>query len=142
MIRKNSIWKILSLAAILYLIYLFRGKKQKVRVFKNIEKLSEVSEKIEDIDEIVGMKYIMAKLFRDKLNDYDKACQKLSEILDQYPENILTDAVMLELGETYFKMGNLELSKKYFSNVVSTYPETISARKALEKLEIITGKGE
>ncbi|MCK5684141.1 tetratricopeptide repeat protein [bacterium] len=142
MFKKINIWVVLGVIGLCYLFVIFRGKNSKFKINKKIEKLSEVSKKIEDIDEIVGMKYIMANVFRDKLNDYEKACQKLSEILDQYPENILTDAVMFELGETYHLMGNDEISKKYFNNVVSTYPETISARKALEKLELITGKEE
>ena len=118
------------------------GKKRKNNIIKNIKKLSEVSEKIEDLDEKVGMKYLMAKIFRDKLHDNEKACLKFTEILDKYPENVLTDAVMFELGDTYYQMKELDKATKYFNSVISSYPNSVSARKAVEKLEKISGKGE
>lgn len=109
---------------------------------KNINRISEVSEKIEDLDEIVGTKYMVAKILRDKLHNFESACLKFSEILDKYPENVLTDVVMFELADTYYMMKEYDKAKNAFQNLLTSYPDSISAKKAVKKLEKISGKGE
>lgn len=70
----------------------------------------------------LGSSYIMLK-------DYPAAAEHLELALSLNPINT---QIMHALGVTYFKLGNLKLSKAYFASVLEINPEDAEARGLMD----------
>ena len=70
----------------------------------------------------LGSSYIMLK-------DYPAAAEHLEPALSLNPTNT---RIMHALGVTYFKLGNLKLSKAYFASVLEIDPEDAEARGLMD----------
>lgn len=70
----------------------------------------------------LGSSYIMLK-------DYPAAAQHLELALSLNPTNT---RIMHALGVTYFKLGNLKMSKAYYASILEIDPEDAEARGLME----------
>ncbi|RMH06934.1 MAG: tetratricopeptide repeat protein, partial [Aquificota bacterium] len=59
--------------------------------------------------------------------DYKKAVEFLEKVSDQSP---IKDKALLKLADAYYNMGNLELAKRKYEEVLRRYPDSPSARQA------------
>lgn len=72
--------------------------------------------------------YIAGFYFKNK--NYKGALARFSEILKEYPDVGLTDKTLYSIGESYMKLGEKELAKDAFSNLISSYPDSPFAKDA------------
>ncbi|MBI5892962.1 MAG: outer membrane protein assembly factor BamD [Deltaproteobacteria bacterium] len=72
--------------------------------------------------------YIANFYFKNK--NYKGALARYSEILKEYPDVGLTDKTLYSIGESYMKLGEKDLAKDAFSNLISTYPDSPFAKDA------------
>jgi TolA-binding protein len=52
----------------------------------------------------------------------------------EYAESALADQIQYDLGRMYQKKGDVFKSREHFNRVVFTYPQSLFARKAKERL--------
>lgn len=79
--------------------------------------------------------YIANFYFKNK--NYKGALSRYAEILKEYPDVGLTDKTLYYIGETYIKLGEKDLAKDVFSNLVTSYPDSPFAKDAKGKLKNI-----
>jgi tetratricopeptide (TPR) repeat protein len=124
-----------------YVFYRLHEFLKKKHFINEIEKLGNVVDKRDDIDEVVGMKLMEAKIYSEKLQDYERAIQSLTELLDKYPESIFTDAVMFELATAYDNCDKKTDAAKYYTMLVDNYPNSVYYNEAKNRRNNIEEKG-
>ncbi len=79
--------------------------------------------------------YVAEFYFKNK--NYKGALARYSEILKEYPDVGLTDKTLYSIGESYIKLGEKDLAKDVFSNLISSYPHSPFAKDAKGRLKNI-----
>jgi tetratricopeptide (TPR) repeat protein len=102
-------------------VALFREKKysEAIEVFENVQPGHP--------QEWYSLYYLGSSFIM--LKDYPAAAEHLELALSLNPANT---KIMHALGVTYFKLGNLKLSKAYFASVLEIDPEDAEARGLMD----------
>lgn len=79
--------------------------------------------------------YIANFYFKSK--NYRGALGRYAEILKEYPDVGLTDKTLYYIGETYIQLGEKDLARDVFSDLVASYPDSPFAKDAKGKLKSI-----
>lgn len=98
-------------------------------------KLTE--EKIKDCEERLAAHTLSIGELYYKRSAYKAATSRLIDILTAYPNFSEMDRVYFYLGDSYYKWEKVEESIPYFRKLVTDYPESKYAEKALERMEEI-----
>ena len=80
--------------------------------------------------------YWLGELYLTK-KEYSKAIEHFEIVMHQFPSSSKSAASMLKAGYAHTETGNNNQAKKYFQQVVKTWPDTATAKLAQSKLEKI-----
>lgn len=98
-------------------------------------KLTE--DKIKDCEERLAAHTLSIGELYYKRSAYKAATSRLIDILTAYPNYSEMDKVYFYLGDSYYKWAKVEESIPYFRKLVTDYPESKYAEKAVERLDEI-----
>lgn len=91
------------------------------------EKITECEEKLAEHMLLIGKHYYRVKA-------YKASTSRLLEVLTSFPNYSKKDQLYFYIGDSYYKWGKIEESIPYFTKVISDFPKSKWAKKALEKL--------
>lgn len=118
----------------------FSEFKKVVTQYPLSDEARNAQEKIRDCEERLAEHTLQIGEHYYKVWAFKASISRLAEILTEYPSFSKMDKVYFLLGDSYFKWEKTEESIPYFTKLVSDYPESKYAQKALKKLEEIEKK--
>jgi len=98
-------------------------------------KLTE--EKIRDCEERLAAHTLSIGELYYKRGAYKASTSRLIDILTAYPNYSEMDKVYFYLGDSYYKWEKIEESIPYFRKLITDFPESEYAEKAIERMEEI-----
>ncbi len=104
------------------------------------EETKEAREKAKICEEYLAEHSISIGELYYKRRAYPAAIDRLKEILSNYPTYSGLDHAFFILGDSYFKMDQIEESIPYYTKLISDYPQSKYAKKAQERMEEIEKK--
>lgn len=75
-----------------------------------------------------------AAIASEERDNIDEALRLYQRMDKEYAESALADQIQYDLGRMYQKKGDVFKSREHFNRVVFTYPQSLFARKAKERL--------
>ena len=104
------------------------------------EEVKEAREKIKICEEYLAAHTLSIGRLYYKRKAYPAAISRLKDILTNYPTYTGLDQVFFILGDSYFKMGQIEESIPYYTKLISDYPQSKFTKKAQKRMEEIDKK--
>jgi outer membrane protein assembly factor BamD len=104
------------------------------------EEAKEAREKLKDCESLLAAHTLSIGNLYYKRKAYPAAISRLKDILSNYPTFSGLDEVFFVLGDSYYKMDQVEESIPYYTKLISDYPESKFAKKAQERMEEIEKK--
>lgn len=101
------------------------------------DQAKEAREKVKVCEEYLAAHVLSIGRLYFKRKAYPAVVSRLKEILSNYPTFSELDEVFFLLGETYYKMEQIEESVPYYTKLISDYPESEFAKKAQERMKEI-----
>lgn len=104
------------------------------------EESKEAREKVKICEEYLAAHSLSIGKLYFKRKAYPAAVSRLRDILSNYPIYSGLDEVFFILGDSYYNMNQTEESVPFFTKLISDYPQSKFAKKALERMEEIEKK--
>lgn len=104
------------------------------------EESKEAREKVKICEEYLAAHSLSIGKLYFKRKAYPAAVSRLRDILSNYPIYSGLDEVFFILGDSYYNMNQTEESIPFFTKLISDYPQSKFAKKALERMEEIEKK--
>lgn len=104
------------------------------------EEAKEARENIKVCEEKLAAHTLSIGNLYYKRKAYPAAISRLKEILSNYPTYSGLDEVFFILGDSYYKMDQVEESIPYYTKLITDYPESKFIKKAQERMEEIEKK--
>ena len=101
------------------------------------DEAKEAREKVKDCEENLAAHTLSIGELYYKRKAYPAAISRLKDILTNYPTFSGLDHVFFVLGDSYFKMDQIEESIPYYTKLISDYPQSKFIKKAQERMEEI-----
>lgn len=101
------------------------------------DEAKEAREKVKVCEEYLAAHTLSIGKLYYKRRAYPAAISRLKDILTNYPTYSGLDQVFFVLGDSYFKMDQIEESVPYYTKLISDYPESKFTKKAQERMEEI-----
>lgn len=77
---------------------------------------------------------VKAALASEESGKIDESLKLLLDLEKKYPEGMVTDQILYNIGRIYIRKGEAARGKTYFSKVMALYPQSAIARKAKQRL--------
>jgi len=106
------------------------------------DEVKEAREKVKICEEYLAAHTLSIGNLYYKRKAYPAAISRLKDILTNYPVYSGLDQVFFILGDSYFKMDQIEESIPYYTKLISDYPQSKFAKKAQERMEEIEKKNQ
>ena len=101
------------------------------------EEAKTAREQINECEERLAEHTLSIAVHYYKTRAFPAATSRLTEILTEYPNFSKMDEVYYYLADSFFKSDMADRSTPYFSKLISDYPESKLAQKAIKKMEEI-----
>ena len=101
------------------------------------EEANSAREKIKECEERLAEHTLNIAVHYYKVHAFTASISRLTDILTEYPNYSRMDKVYFHLADSYFKSNLIEQSIPYFRKLISDYPESKHAEKAVKKMEEI-----
>ncbi len=85
-------------------------------------------------DIFIPLALIKAALASEEAGKIDEALKSLLELEKMYPEGMVSDQILYNIGRVYVRKGDFARGKTYFSKVMALYPQSAIAGKAKQRL--------
>ena len=97
-------------------------------------------EKVKICREKLAAKELYIAKFHYKRKKYQGAKARLEGIVELYPEVDMLDEALFYLGKSHLKLGEMDLARRVFTDLVGNYPDSEFSDEAKEKLKEISGE--
>jgi outer membrane protein assembly factor BamD len=101
------------------------------------DEAKEAREKVKECEERLAAHTLSIGSLYYKRKAFPAAISRLKEILSSYPTFSGLDKVFFILGDSYYKMNQVEESIPYYTKLITDYPQSKFAKKAQERMEEI-----
>ena len=116
--------------------------KRLITDFPLSDEAKEARENLKVCEELLAAHTLSIGSLYYKRRAYPAAISRLKDILSNYPTYSGLDEVFFFLGDSYYKMNQVEESIPYYTKLISDYPESKFAKKAQERMEEIEKKNQ
>lgn len=99
------------------------------------EEANAARENIKECEERLAEHTLHIAVHYYKVSAFPAAISRLTDILTEFPNFSKMDEVYYHLADSYFKAKMIDRSTPYFSKLISDYPESKFAKKAVKKME-------
>ena len=106
------------------------------------DETKEAREKVKICEQKLAAHILSIGYVYYKRKAYPAAISRLKDILSNYPTFLGLDEVFFILGDSYFKMDQVEESIPYYTKLISDYPQSKFVKKAQERMEEIEKKSQ
>jgi outer membrane protein assembly factor BamD len=114
--------------------------KKVVSQYPLSEETKQAQLQIKDCEQKLAEHTFIIATFYYRVMAYKASISRLTDILTNYPDYSKLDQVYFYLADSYFKWGKLQESVPFFTKLVSDYPRSSWAKKALERLKDINAQ--
>jgi outer membrane protein assembly factor BamD len=111
--------------------------KKVVTTYPLSDEAKQTEEKIRDCEERLAAHTLSIGELYYKRTAYKAATSRLIDILTAYPNYSEMDKVYFYLGDSYYKWEKIEESVPYFRKLITDYPQSKYAEKAVERMQEI-----
>jgi outer membrane protein assembly factor BamD len=111
--------------------------KQVVNRYDGSDEAELARERIRECEERLAEHTFSIAYLYYKRSAYKASISRLTEILTEYPNYSQMDRVYYILADSYFQARMIDQSIPYFQKLISDYPESDYAEKAVERMEEI-----
>lgn len=101
------------------------------------EEANSTREKIKECEERLAEHILSIAVHYYKVHAFSASISRLTNILTEYPNYSKMDKVYYHLADSHLKSNLVEQSIPYFRKLISDYPESKHAEKAVKKMEEI-----
>lgn len=116
--------------------------KKLVTQYPLSEEAKLASEKIKDCEERLAEHSLGISIHYYKVSAHKAATSRLLEILTEFPNYSKMDQVYFYLADSYYKWNQTDQCDPYFRKLISDFPESSFAKKAIKRMEEIEKKQE
>lgn len=93
--------------------------------------------KIADNSPLGELSIFEAAMIKFKIKDYTEFRNKISEITNKYPKTLRGDEIIYYIGESFYLEKNDSEALRYFTELLSKYPNSIYLNDARKKIRIL-----
>jgi outer membrane protein assembly factor BamD len=111
--------------------------KKVITTYPLSDEAKQTEEKIKDCEERLAAHTLSIGELYYKRAAYKASTSRLIDILTAYPNYSEMDKVYYYLGDSYYKWEKIEDSIPYFRKLITDYPQSKYAKKAVERMEEI-----
>jgi len=111
--------------------------KKVLTTYPMSEQSKPAEEKIKDCEERLAEHILTVAAYYHRVQSFKASTNRLSEILTNYPGFSKMDQVYFYLGDSYFRWNKAAEGAPYFTKLVTDYPQSEFAKKAVERLKEI-----
>jgi outer membrane protein assembly factor BamD len=104
------------------------------------EEAEQARERIQECEERLAEHSMSVAELYYKRSAYRASISRLTEILTEYPSYSEMDKVYFILADSYYKAAMIDESVPYFRKLISDYPNSKYARKAVKRMDEIEKK--
>jgi outer membrane protein assembly factor BamD len=114
--------------------------KKVVTNYPTSEQVAEAREKIKECEDRLAAHILSIGIHYYKVMAYKGSTVRLTEILTEYPNFSKMDKVYFYLGDSFYKWQRIEEAVPYYRKLITDYPESRFAKKALKRMKEIEKK--